>query len=614
MGSKISDILSGYKKSLDESQARYEGMLEKRLKPTEEFYNEFLKDLIKQYPNLKSNPSRRNVLKTRIQTFFGEDEIRFAAIDGTSYKQESQDYMVFFGASYAVRGAIKFSDDPPTTTYERWSPDQDVSMVAYVPIPFAHLGDIVDEQFVINSDSETINLMSIHNSLMQLAEIFLIFDLVSSSSLRPKFVLWDQSISGVLASTEVGTTEIGLIGARFRGRPIAVADMIIAYSHPYNTELKIPSTKEYRFYNRILMELSNVKETKLSTMASNLGITVDKLLTELNTPLVKRNLIFDNQYPDGLIHVDKDRDAIGINSSSPYVDSWEYMRGYFENICNRLFKDKDVTALTYVKRRGTEDIDTWMTPNDLKFLIALGTRIVIEECWRHKVMLVGIVKDSASRHFIRNYLGVMKHYQHYAVPDKQLLWTDRAVLESLPVIDNALMAPWSTIEFDSVFMTMAMRINNDNPTPILKGVKGNVINTERLCLRSLAQFFLSREKTTPLMGHVIFVDRIALPFFDKNSNRISFSEKDIGTVEPIVYYDNSTNNMGQDIMMYILEILTRNLYPDVIGYPDPLHKADWGAKSLEKKVRFMINSSDTSMRRKPLVKTLREIREKYRRI
>lgn len=614
MGSKISDILSSYKKSLDKSQARYEGMLEERLESTEKFYNDFLSTLIRVFPNLKDNPGRRSVLKTKIKTFFGDDEIRFAAVDGTSYKQESQDYMVFFGASYAVRGTIKFTDDPPTTTYERWSPEQDVSMVAYVPIPFAHIGDLVEEQFAINSDNETINLMSIHNSLMQLAEVYLIFDLISASSLRPKFVLWDQSMSGVLASTEVGTRQVGIVGTRFRGREIAITDIAVTYSHPYNDELNIPSTKEYRLYNRVIKDLLHLRRIKISELANKLNVTQEKLIRTMRTPLVRSHLVSESADQNSMIHMNVGKDLIEINQKSPYIDSWEYMRSYFEDTCKRLFKDKDVTAMTYSKTVGNETIETWMTPNDLKFLIALGLRIVTEESWKNNIMLVGIVKDSASRHFVRNYLGVMKHYNHYNFQERQLLWTDRTVLESLPVIDDSLSAPWSSIEFDSVFMTLAMRMDNDHPVPVLKGVQGNVVNTERLFMRSLAQFFLSREKTTPLMGHVIFVDRLAFFNLDGVSSNITFLEDEIGEVTPIFYADKNTINDGQEIMMYLLEILTRNLYPEVIGYPDPLHKADWGAKSVEKKVRFMISSSDTAMRRKPLVKTLREIREKYRRL
>ncbi|MGC8483993.1 MAG: hypothetical protein ACP5OE_10170, partial [Thermodesulfobium sp.] len=92
MGSKISEILSGYKSSLDQSQDRYESMLRDRMKGTEEFYNEVLSSLIRRYEPLAKNPARRESLKNKIQTFFGNTEIGFAAIDGTSYKQQSQEY------------------------------------------------------------------------------------------------------------------------------------------------------------------------------------------------------------------------------------------------------------------------------------------------------------------------------------------------------------------------------------------------------------------------------------------------------------------------------------------------------------------------------------------
>jgi len=87
----------------------------------------------------------------------------------------------------------------------------------------------------------------------------------------------------------------------------------------------------------------------------------------------------------------------------------------------------------------------------------------------------------------------------------------------------------------------------------------------------------------------------------------------LGVVEPIVFLDKDKRNGIQDLMMFILDILTRNLYPEVIGYPDPLHKADWGAKSLYKKIKPIIDSSDISLRSNPLHKTLRQLRDELKR-
>jgi hypothetical protein len=614
MGSRISEILSGYKDSLDSSQDRYESLLESRLEGTEELYNEILHTLIKQYPKLSENPGRRENIKNKIQTFFGSTDLTFAAIDGSSYKRQSQEYMVFFGGSYAVRGTIKFSNDTPITEYEKWSPDQDASMVAYVPIPFAQLGDITGENFAINSDIEATNLLSIHNQLMQLAEVFLIYDLISASTLKPRVILWDQSMSGVLANTDVGIDEINLVGTRFRGREIGKTDLIVAYSHPYSEELNSPSRKEFRLYNRILFEVQKYKKIESRTMQEHLNISQEKLMNEIKTK-VASEIISNKLDTDSLIHFEEKTGIFTLNYASKYNDSWDYMRGYFENLCKKLFKDKDVTALLRSIIVNGKQVEYWMTPNDLKFLIGVGLRLIIEESWKSKIMLIGIVKDSYSRYFIRNYLGVMREINQYNFQDRPIMWTDRGALEAIPVIDEHVNAPWSTIEFDSCFTTLAMRYDELHPTPTISGVKGNVVNTEGIILRSLAQFFLSRDKASPLMGHVIFVDRLAFYELDQNNKwKITLSSKELGDVQPLFFKDQSSNNDGQEIVIYLLEILTRNLYPDVIGYPDPLHKADWGAKSIEKKVKHMIESSDSTERRKPLVKTLREIRNKYRRI
>jgi hypothetical protein len=112
------------------------------------------------------------------------------------------------------------------------------------------------------------------------------------------------------------------------------------------------------------------------------------------------------------------------------------------------------------------------------------------------------------------------------------------------------------------------------------------------------------------MGHVVFLDRLAFPGWDKGAyGKVTIQSASLGTMQPMVYKDNETDNIGQNIMMYLLSTLTRNHFPEVIGYPDPLHKADWGAKSIGRRVKGMIASSEIPFRSKPIAKTLRSIRE-----
>lgn len=66
-------------------------------------------------------------------------------------------------------------------------------------------------------------------------------------------------------------------------------------------------------------------------------------------------------------------------------------------------------------------------------------------------------------------------------------------------------------------------------------------------------------------------------------------------------------------MMYLLSVLTRNHFAEAIGYPDPLHKADWGAKTIGRAVAATIQSSVYFLNSRPLSRTFRAIRDRARR-
>jgi hypothetical protein len=181
--------------------------------------------------------------------------------------------------------------------------------------------------------------------------------------------------------------------------------------------------------------------------------------------------------------------------------------------------------------------------------------------------------------------------------------------------DEQLEAPWATIEFDSTFMTLHLGKNAQGREEVM-GVQvrgGEMVAPERLFLRSLAQFYLNREKPTPLTGHVVFLDRLAFPGWDTTTQQTCLESKSLGKITPISYRDRDTDNVGQAIMMYFLSTVTRNHFPEVIGYPDPLHQADWGAKSMGERVKAMIASSELPFRSNPIAKTLRQMRDERKR-
>jgi hypothetical protein len=123
------------------------------------------------------------------------------------------------------------------------------------------------------------------------------------------------------------------------------------------------------------------------------------------------------------------------------------------------------------------------------------------------------------------------------------------------------------------------------------------------------QFFLTPDRN--IASHAIFLDRLAYPGWDdKDSAAFEITTDQFGKVVPL-YFDGSTGpGRLQKLTMYLLTVLVRNHYPEALGYPEPLHQADWGAKSMKRRVLGLLESSEWAFRSRPLSKTFREIRDR----
>lgn len=628
-GSIISGIFDGYRRALDLSQKRYTELYTERATNAIAFYEDFLRNLIVKFDSFQEVTLRRRI-KREVEAFFGRDEIQFVAIDGTCKKDPFTDFMVFSSIAYGVRGTISLQGNPPTIQYKRRGIDEDISFVAYVPVPFAEIEDVANperlEDFVV-TDQEKVDLSSIHNTLMQLAEVYLAYEMARSDSPdKARLILMDHSPSSIMASAEVGTSKdkIGLLGYQVGQRTLNERDATVVYAHPFNEDLGLPSTKRFRLYNAIIAEV--VRKRIRVGQRLNLNDFAER-------DAKSKNITVEEWFGEWEVHFQRNKKAINtlgkydaknrtFTPSFDYDYSWRDSVRLFEDICYRLFRDKDQEALIY--EAPDEDNPTtmrrrWMSPNDVKFLVSIGLRALIEKCWKTRVMLVGIVKDSQSRYFTRNYYGVMRYAEVYDKIDvKPLPWTDRIVLEDIAYGVSEITAPWSTTEFDSCFMTLHLGKAETSNEVKPMGVRGDIVNQERLFARSLGQFFLRRrdDKASPLMGHVIFIDRLLQPFWDSElckDNAAQVVTNDLGTIQPFLHKDFTVDNPGQRIAIYFLDTLTRNLFPEAIGYPDPLHKADGGAKTVGRKVAQIIADSAISFMANPLSKAMRTIRDAVKR-
>ncbi len=610
--SRISGISRQYHTALSASQTQYENMYAERVAATNVFYRDFFRKLTCDFSSQFQDERFRERLQERIERASNTNTLQFIAIDGTCQREVFSDMVTFFGGAYGARGEVALTGGKHKIGYKRWSLDQDVSMVAWVPVPFARLEEVSPgegEQFLA-TEEEKVNLSSVHVQVMQLAEIFLAYNSIRSSRLdAPHLLLMDLSPSSVMASVATSQRNIGLVGYPYDRRALTDADITISLAHPFSDHLGIPSPKKMDLYRVLVAELHEAPDLPLDLpkLASEHGVSEAELRRAAEF-LVKRGVLA--------------KPRIGSPGYRPTVradESWAYTRDFFQNLCSRLFIDKDPGALQYdapdeygvVRRR-------WMAPDDIGFLIGVGMRLLIEECWERNVLFYGVVKDSASRYLTRNFLGVSLETEFHPelknLEVGMLPWTDRIFCETLPLLDEDLSAPWATVEFDSAFMTLHReRVEGADRTRVA-GIMGRIVNQERLFARSLAQFFIKREKSTPLMGHVVFLERLLSPAWDRPGTdsgpaEILIDTPELGRFPVYAWRDRDHVNMGQTVMMYLLSVLTRNHFAEAVGYPDPLHKADWGAKTIGRSVGNTIRASTKFLASRPLSRTFRQIRD-----
>jgi hypothetical protein len=606
--SEISKIYSQYHDSLDIAHRDHEERIKISAAKLVDEWNAYMKGYVVNFGGEFSSQIRRQAIRRYAEDFFGTTDIPFVAIDGSCSNRTGTDFISFYGGAYGSRGIVSLTGEGGKLRYLRWEFSRDISVVAFVPIPpeFASIGvdDDPDAESPRSvSDQEIGQITSLHTKIMQLAEVYLAYSLVKGSTVEaPRLVLMDNSVSGILANTSFSPNYMTLHRGVFGGLRLNRADLYVGLSHPFSKELHIPSAKDFQPQFRLIAESHWSGSRKVSLAEAS----------DFSKEVFQHGARFlQNKVGAGAFNESDNSFEFNFDPR----ESWTRSLRIFEFVCERLFRDKDPLGITYDLNDGDRE---YFRLRDIQYLIGVGLRGLIEECWRRKTLLIGVVKDSNSRYFYRNFLGsILVMHNEDPLAHLAIQLTDRTILELLAQVVEDIKAPWSTLEFDGCFMTLhPERDRNESGKWVIKGYDhpsyGETTRPERIFLRSLAQFLLHPSRR--IASHVIFLDRLSYPSWDdKDSQELVLPTKKFGEVKPVFFAPASGAPRLQQLSMYLLTVLVRNHFPEALGYPDPLHKADWGAKSMEKRITALLESSKMAERSRPLGKTFRAIRDSYMR-
>lgn len=607
----ISDIFALYDSALNQTRKKIDDNYEATYDNLITFYKDFLKNHIINYnKNFKKEAFRRDMHR-ELQQRHRANSLRFWAIDGACLKVETSDLAIFYGGAYVVKGELGLQDTPPVLSYRESEPEDDSSLVAYLPLSPEDLTIMDPEDRFVVSDSDRISQSGLDTSLMLLAEIFLLYRGAAGVD-RPHLLLWDNSLSSVLANATPNILHLRFAGAKIADEVIWYPDLLVGFSKPWNTKLDLPSKKSHGLWARAIAKIfeSEDKQIRITDFATQSDLPLENVINQIKIlwECNKYGKRSPNGNPEDALIIRHEDDLI-LNPE--YSNSPAKIERLYLHFCNRFFRDKDPSVLLYeyIDDNGMSR-PRFLSLDEISFLLGIGLRLTFEHCWKNGVMLIGIAKDSASTYFTNHYLGVMRSINKFKFTPTFLPGTDRLTFERLPLIDDSLRGPWGSTEFDSVFMTLRMKRNWGESIATLQGVRGNILVSPNLITRSLIQFYLDNQPPMePLMSHVIFMDRLVHPSPNQPS-RVTVIERDreLGTVEPFFFENNSVINREQELAIYLLSVLTQNVFPEVIGYPDPLHYADRGAKSVLRMVEPMLRSSERINRINPNYRKFRQTR------
>jgi hypothetical protein len=564
-----------------------------RFKPLDRLHQGLLRDLV------KSNFNYGEARETAIN-FFGTDQIPFISIDGTEYTNSMYDLIVFFGGSYLVKGTLELNQDKPKIHYSPRLMKGGIGISSCIPLYINQILEVEranpEGEFGVNyierpvTDESLINNSQIANWIMTFSEFYLAYEGASRKD-HPKLILMDRSLLTMVSSLIYDTRrrknwkKMALMGMEIEGKKIDRNDLLYNRYRLINQDLDLPSPRgDYLRYTiaYLIEEEGTLSYQDISALLEIESKERQKRLKKLLERSVEENYLV------------QEGDHYTLNPH--YTDSWLRIKKAVLLLGAKLFHETEGTNPMRLERDG---VYRWLTVLDLAFLTLFTINMLIQECWRRNILLVGITKDTTARDFKTHLIPVMCREGFWDLPItvkslERAPNTDRMLLQYLSAINHdELPTPWATIEFDSAFRMIIPELEEKRKGHVSGAIRNRILY-ERLFLKSYIQ--LSQASTDPqLRSNVLFVDRLAYPEIDNRTEvLVNFIHKYSGVEEPldvILYKDKGVENPIQNLVMVILKMMEKPSIPEAFGHNVPLFMADKIAKWHAGEMRRIIDST-----------------------
>jgi len=560
---------------------------EERFQSLKGLYDRLLSDFV------VSEFSLENAYDTALN-LFGSSKVQFAGVDGTMYSKSLFDLMIFFGGAYAATGTIEFrKGEKPMVEYDSKLLKKGAGVSSVVPIYINEVPDVDQTFFDLEEpgelsvsrplvDATIIDNATIANWIMTFAEYYLAYKLIMDPDRNIRVLLMDRALSAERASLLYDTSKRelwkpkgSLIGYKVNGVPIDLNDLAYGRYCIRNSDLGLPPARADYLRYAIIYLVEEKGPLSSSEICEALGIKDDKRVKRVER-YVKASL------KDGYF---KEKDS-KYSVDPKYVDTWERLKKLVRTLGDRFFYEEKGEQLSSNRMKIVRDgKEHWLTTLDIAFLTLFCFYMIIEECWKRKILFIGLTKDTAARDFKRQLIPVLQNEGMLrgtltAEEFEQMPNTDRMILQSVSLFNTEkVKVPWSLVEYDSSFKTMVA--DRKGRKGYVFGARRNRISLEKTFLKTYVQ--LSEAAKDPrLRSNVLLTDRLVMPEFDLSKESMVRFRNEFGAakepVQALLFKDNAVENRLQNLIMVTLQSMTSPSIPEAFGHNKPLFIADKVAK------------------------------------
>jgi len=506
--------------------------------------------------------------------FFGSDTAEYIAIDGTDSVDQQLDLIVFYVGAFAYSGRVLFTPNGVEVNDPR-AEGTSLSVSAAIPLSEEDAAQVFGQR---RESGTEVDAERLPMALMHLAEYFLAYKALKDQGGR-KILLLDRTLAGDVAHLVWSTHDFirnggcVLEGMSSPAGKVTPFDLELARMLVSNKELSVPAPRSQLLKFAAILQLMGGEPLDVDQLIVRTGAD-QRWKERLRTDLAG----LDDRY-----HI---FEAGGhAYRLKPEVEGyWDRVLSAAEEVAGHLFKPGGGHPLR-VSKGG---VQTWVTADDLDFLVLVFIRAITVRAWSEGILPIGIVKDTNAFELVKSAIPLLEE-SGLTDASKNLpnFNSDKMLLQTNSVVNAAeIPTPWHTIEIDAAFRTMAPQKDTTlgKGEARVNGAYENVIYPERVYVKTYIQLW-SSSSTPSVRSHVFAYDRPVYPGYD-HWNELTLHNRD-GTVDseikPVLHFVR-----GSDMTNMIMAMLTemgKEVIPEALGHNYPLFLADKKAKAILQETR-----------------------------